>query len=452
MSEALYLPDNPGLLGLLDDLPRPLRRYRDHAALLLHFTNAPRWMRRRNDNDEFTRLHSLILRKYIPDRQIKTLRDHLVNHGVLVLDGYSAGRRSIGYRIADEFDGPPLRWCLSDDRLIQKRRAWRESVSSDDTPAMRELAERRRPVTDSMRGTLDHLSLCAEPSQVEQALRGRGIDPTHLRYACSVIANHDHDGLYMDSFGWRVHSIVTYTTAELRPFLRFDRDTLIELDVRNAQPLILAAALRNPALCATYICDAQHSGRRGSVEAALEIIRSVPEQEAQEYSRVCEGGFFYEVLGSGPNDESRDKIKRSVFRDVFFGKVKQHGPVSDAFQKLWPGIYDTLRRLKQAFGYKIVAQVLQRMESTIMIDGVCNRIVLECPDIRFLTIHDAALVVVDQGDTVRQLVEAEFERFGVRAQVKPEIISQREPPGGTSPAAAGTGPAETYKNLQVFEK
>ena len=286
ITESIYIPDNDDLLAVLDGLPKALRPYRDHAALLIYFAGLPKWIHRRNENDDFTRLHSLILRKYIPCRKVKLLRDHLKKCGILELDGYSAGNYSKGYRIAERFNGLPFRWGLSDKRLIQKRQTWRESVISIETPIMRELAERRKPVTDAMRRTLDNLNLSEEPLAVERALRGKGIDPAHLRYACSAIAHRDHDGLYMDPFGWRVHSIITRTTSKLRPFLRFHGDSLIELDVRNAQPLILAAALRNPPICATYIGNAQHIAGRSAGGSALGILRSIPEREVNEYLRL----------------------------------------------------------------------------------------------------------------------------------------------------------------------
>lgn len=427
-AEAIYIPGNPSLLGILDGLPKPLRRYREHAALLLHFVNMRRWNRKRDESsDYYSRLHSLVLRKYIPSRQVTTLRNYFAGHGVLELDGYSAGHYSIGYRIAGDYDGGlPMRFILTDERLIQKRQLWRESVISKKTPEMLELGERRKPITDSMRDTLDRLCLCSSAEQVERELQGKGIDPAHLHYSCSVIENHDHEGLFMDSFGWRVHSIVTHTTSELRPYFRFDGEPLGELDVRNAQPLILAIALRNPALCATYIGNAQHSAGSTAWRSALGILRDVPEREIQEFTRLCETGQFYESLMDGVKAISRENIKHSVYRDIFFGKIQQRGPVSDVFDSLWPRLSDMLRTLKKTFGYKIVARLLQRMESTVMIDGVCGRIVSEYPDIRFLTIHDAALAVVNRGDAIRRLIEAEFDRYGVQATVKTKNMSEKK--------------------------
>lgn len=421
MSGALYVPDNDRLLAVLDGLPAGLRRYADHAALLIHFTAHHSWTRRAEEDEGPARLHSLILRRYIPDRMLRRLRKHLETEGVLICDGYYAGRYSIGYQIAPDFDGLPRRWELSDTTLIDKWQAWKNSTIKTAAPEMKELAERRKAVTDTMIETLDCLRLCAPVGDVETALRGHGIDPAHLRYACSVIHNGDHDGLCMDPFGWRVHSIVTHTTAEIRPFLSFGNGPLVELDVRNAQPLIFAAALRNPALCATYIGSAQHNGRWPRL---LEILRAVPLQEVNELVRLCEAGQFYEAFLGVDWKRDREKVKRAVYRDVFFGKLIQHGPITEVFTELFPGIYDAILGIKRECGYKSVARLLQRLESTIMIDGVCRQIVTELPGVRFLTIHDAALVVFERSGDVCRLIEGEFARYGVRATVRRKVLKK----------------------------
>lgn len=426
MSVALYIPDNERVLTVLDSLPAGLRPYRDDLALLIHFAAGRRWRRREDEKDSPARLHSLILRQYVPDRQLRPLRDHLAAQGVLICTPHSAGHFSKGYEIGPQFDGLPRRWVVSDPRLIPKLTAWKRQTIKDHSPEMRDLASRRRPVTDAMIDSLDHLKLTGSADAVERALRGQGIDPGHVSLACSVIANGDHDGVFMDDFGWRVHSIVTHTATPIRAYMTFDGRPLVGLDVRNAQPLIFAAALRNPPLCATYIAHAQHNGERsGGGEGALGVLRAVPSRVVEEFGRLCESGMFYEAMMEGSEGKDRPKIKRAVFRDVFFGRPDQRGPVSDAFQRLWPEIYDAIQRLKALYGYKIVSQILQRMESGIMIDGVCGRIVSELPGLHFATIHDAALVVADRGADVKRFIEAEFGRYGVQATVKQENLAAK---------------------------
>lgn len=426
MSTAIYIPGNDGLLAALDGLPADLLRYRDHAAFWVSCAAAGQWTRADEDNGP-TRLHSLILRKYIPSGVVRPLREYLKSKGIFICDRYLVGEQSIGYQIAPAFQGLPLRYPLANARLTEKILAWKETTIKSDSNTMLAIAARRKPVTDSMIQTLDGLTLDGPVRQIEQALRGRGIDPGHLRYALDVIANGDHDGLVMDPFGWRVHTILTNTTAAIRPYIRSGGEALVELDVSNAQPLMLAAAFREPARCATYVVNAQHNGgETPRSPSLLGLFGSVDSHEVSRFVLLCESGKFYEALMHQSREQNRDRVKHAVFRDVLFGKVYQHGPVTDAFKALWPGIYGALVGLKRECGYKIVSQLLQRMESSIMIDGVCRRIVAELPGVRFATIHDAALVVAQSASNVLRLIEAEFGLWGVRPTVKQKNLANKE--------------------------
>ena len=55
--EAIYIPDNAELLGVLDGLPQSLRSHRDHAALFVHFVKVHQWGRPEDEpnGDRYTR-------------------------------------------------------------------------------------------------------------------------------------------------------------------------------------------------------------------------------------------------------------------------------------------------------------------------------------------------------------------------------------------------------------
>ena len=199
---------------------------------------------------------------------------------------------------------------------------------------------------------------------VERTLQGEGIQADHLRYACSAIANQDHAGLTMDAAGWRAHSIVTHTTKKVRPYYRLGGEVLTELDVSNAQPLLLAAAMKNPDRCATYVADAQHNGVGRPAVVVLDLLRGVPEQEIRNFAAVCANGLFYEALMERTG-QSREQTKTAACRDPIFGKLNQHGRVTRAFTELWPGIDGAIRAMKGALGHAIMSRLLQRLESVV---------------------------------------------------------------------------------------
>lgn len=98
--------------------------------------------------------------------------------------------------------------------------------------------------------------------------------------------------------------------------------------------------------------------------------------------------------------------------------------MTDLFESLFPSIFQAIQRIKSEFGYKTISLLLQRMESALMIDGVCRRLVADYPDVPFLTIHDSAIAVIDTGGVVRKLIKEEFERYGLRVTVNTKINLQ----------------------------
>ena len=143
--------------------------------------------------------------------------------------------------------------------------------------------------------------------------------------------------------------------------------------------------------------------------------------------RLCENGSFYEHLMEIMEKGSfadRNRAKELLYRDVFFGKPHIRGVMTEAFEASWPGISRVIRDLKWRFGYKIIAKLLQRGESRIMIDGVCQRLTREYPEIAYLTIHDAVLVTQEYGRTVQGLIVDEFRQYGVCATVRKKELKK----------------------------
>ena len=326
---------------------------------------------------------------------------------------------------------------LTDTRLIEKRRRWRESYARGHEPEVLSVVEQRRTVLDQMKATLGDLSLAKPAGQLAKELSSAGVNPEHASYACKAIEHGDNDGLLVDPFGFRVHSIVTRTAAEIRPHMRVEGEPLTEVDVVNAQPLILAAAFRSAQGCTTYVAGAQHIGRGGAPVAGFspELLKGCAD-EIEEFAALCQEGQLYEHLLASGAFPNRETVKKQLYRDVLFGNLRIRGKMTEVFGGLWPGLLKAIRSFKQDQGYKAVAKLLQRLESQIMIDGVCRRLVERFPSLPFLTVHDAALIVRGATTAVSELILEEFSLYGVSATVHEE--DYRAGPGARRKGQAST--------------
>jgi len=429
-SIALYIADNEKLWRLIENLPPGLEGDADYVIFLLHSISVKRWL---DDLDDWgwARLKAEILRQYIPTRKLKPIKNFLFNAGVLKLAPYKPKVRCTGYKISREFDGPPMRVIPTNAGLIRKRLAWRQGFGRTDVPALVQVIQQRYPVLEQMRATLNRITLVDTVKNVVRMLRGCSVDTGHVQLVCSMICNDDHDGIIVDKFGFRVHNIITRTASVIRPFLRLDGQGLTEVDVANAQPLLLAAALRRPDICTSYVRDAHHIGRAWPVPRGWCSL--VASSEVERFSLLCEDGLLYEFLQAEGGFPDRDNAKHLLYRDVLFCEPHIRNTMTKVFERSFPGLFEAMVQLKRSHGYKAISMLLQRLESHIMIDCVCQRLVGEHPGLSFLTIHDSALVVASQGETVRNLIGEEFAKYGVRASFKPTQCDRNQKTTGNDP-------------------
>src|SRR5690606_38121125 len=103
--------------------------------------------------------------------------------------------------------------------------------------------------------------------------------------------------------GSRVHTNLTNLNRNFRPFLKYEDKELVELDIRNSQPLIASILIKN-----------------WFVQRHLDIPADV-----KEYKKNCENGTFYDYFMelNGVSEEDRGEFKVQFFAEIFFSKVSK---------------------------------------------------------------------------------------------------------------------------------
>jgi len=144
----------------------------------------------------------------------------------------------------------------------------------------------------------------------------------------------------------------------------------------------------------------------------------LPDSEVEEFARLCEECRIYEHLQARGGFADRKTVKTQLFSQLLFSPTHIDGDMTRLFRYLWPELFEWITALKTQYGHEYLAILLQRAESSIVIDGVCGRLLREYPEIPLLTIHDSLLAPPRHAGTVKQVMEEEFARHGVRATVK----------------------------------
>jgi hypothetical protein len=250
--------------------------------------------------------------------------------------------------------------------------------------------------------------------------------------------------LVPDDYG-RTHSNVTNIKREIRAALRYRGEPLSEVDVANAQPLILAlvcAGLHTsrvdlgwcmplglkvpehsgePGVPADHSEGASRIGERLAVPPGF-LFRDRPlPGDLADFLRACEAGAFWAALADVwrldiDDPAAKERLKTLCFKLALFGSTrKPHSKLYRpwrAFYDRWPTVGRMLVEMKEP-DRGIPARFSQRIESTIMIRGVCERLMVEHPGVPAITIHDSIMTTAENVGTVRALIREEFARFGV---------------------------------------
>jgi hypothetical protein len=220
--------------------------------------------------------------------------------------------------------------------------------------------------------------------------------------ATAVAMLRDRDVFFHVCDYGRVHTNLTNLKSGLRQFLSFEGRPLVNLDVRNSQPLLFSLLLRD-----------HYAGR-------------VMPPDVPRYIELCEQGRFYDVL---MKQQGIPAEQRSQFKDAFFGTIfySENTPVRPAawqFGQSFPGVYRAAWEMKER-DYSELPKRLQRAESALMIGGVATRCTVELPETFIATIHDSILTTEDAAEAVRSIMVEEFNRLGLTPTIQIEHLASK---------------------------
>jgi hypothetical protein len=389
---CLWVPDgfDPSVY-----LPPGLQRHADCARYILHRIHYEGIFDHRF-RGAFVPLKAAYLRRFFPGDHVYTgVRKSLIANGAVVCNGrYVKGRVSYRYKLGPALAGMRhRRFAVTNRTLAKKLRARREAWVKAPEDDHRHLHEFLRSVEIDAPGAIAWLGLGnADPhdwSTVEMIRDGE-----FFFHVCD--------------YG-RVHTNLTNLKSELRGFLTYRGAPLVNLDIRNSQPLFLALLIRDryPA---------------GGMPA-----------DVQRYLELTQGGRLYEHMmqeGCIPA-ERRGEFKERFFA-VFFGENRHESNATRLFASLFPNVYAAVRAAKEP-DYTALSKALQRAESDLIILGVARRCMNEIRRAFIATIHDSILTTQDNQEAVLAIMREEFKRVGLRPTIRAELL---QPPDGAKRPAA----------------
>lgn len=276
-----------------------------------------------------------------------------------------------------------------------------------------------------------------------------------LHAVCELVAGRFR--FIQDDFGHRIHSNLTSLPRDLRPFLRLDGSPLVNIDLKNSQPMLLAGLLQGNIREAPLDFLSEVGIEAGSKEyqTFLKTIRLLQRidtdgSDIRTYCDLVREGRFYEdfierLRNWNPHDPNageyenvinrlkkltkyktidRDQVKKAVMVTLFSSNRhigdKPDADLKNRFREFFPDVYSVIQKLKEGEKNRL-ARFLQRSESMVVLAHTCKRLHNLDPEIPLITIHDSISTTEEHAEIVEQVLLEEAERVvGFKPIVKAE--------------------------------
>jgi len=167
----------------------------------------------------------------------------------------------------------------------------------------------------------------------------------------------------------RFYSTISNLPYTSMPFLRMDRRELVDIDIKNSQPLLLSTLI-----------------------------------DRDKYKNDVQDGVFYDKIANELGIE-RNEFKILSYKYIFFSDKKlKSGAVFNAMQAVYPELIHQINALKDEFRLAIK---LQQMEAKIFVETLGKL------GIKKLLRHDQVLVFKEDLEIVKQFLLNEYKKIGL---------------------------------------
>ena len=202
--------------------------------------------------------------------------------------------------------------------------------------------------------------------------------------------------LRRDATVWRLHSPLTELPSSARMHLRLAGERVAALDIRACGLALRAAQMR-----------AEGADADPDVAAVCDLIEDPTRDPYVE--------FFTLVHGRSPGSDERDQFKHTLLAELWFAGIdaQLRSEVGRAVRARYPGLHAYLLRAKREVGHAELANATMRLESTLIIDRLADR--LAAAEVWVVTVHDCVYVRDTDTERARVLFASVLRDSGVRA-------------------------------------
>ena len=451
------IPSSIDLESLLKKYP-PKFKKQYKIDYFYHFIELLCEMMEYNDldgNGGYVNLNSTLMQSIV--HNYNEYLNYLLEHRIIRTDKkYIPGAKSMGYVLNKLHFDSEIQLIKIQSFVIKRNRAkkkraleqemkvtsnkyfyltkwFNEKLQIDAEGAMSKLEELFPKPTGAIRG-------------VRKGKANRMTKKYSAKLAIQRLINHDYYYSVDDKVG-RFHSNLTNLKKELRHYITYDGKTLVNVDIKNSQPL-LSSILFDPSFYSTkkkgrcvnlydfpssfkYLVNNNLHTYTHTIIMLVKTLESIDNKEVKYFLSMTKSGDFYQKLSKAMYPKhafNKSKMKELTYK-VFFSSNRSIQDMNNwtkrEFKMKFKGIYKMFAAIKRK-NHRALSHILQRIESEIMIQNACKRISIEKPDLPIFSIHDSIITTDgDQGYVEKVIKEEAFKLTGLNVSLGIEILNQK---------------------------
>lgn len=441
------------LLGLIPPTTRKKKYKIDVFYYIIDEVSSREMAYSREPNSVFVEIHSDFL-QYI-SHDYKDYINYLLEQGVLSRDYYLVDEKAFGYCLNfTTIDvNNPIQLIPLKDNLIIKKISGDEFLKKTFSKAHLEYSHLTKWFNPKLRINVkkaERYLLKMQVSLNDKTLSKKGKKELQDSIFSNSRAVHD---LKYQNFHYKIdnnigrfHSNLTTLKKELRNYITYDGKKLVNIDIRNSQPFLSTVLMTeefwssiHPGLsifkfptAMNIICgypvsrkmvklyglnyyDSIDKLRMGTHTYTMSVTSSLKSlnTDSGEYISFAKSSQFYKKVFKKVFPDSKfdkSKVKGMFFQYIYSSNKQNFWEEKRLISEAFPSVTYLFESLK-SLDYVLLSHIMQRLESTLIIEVVSRRISAEKPNLPFFTVHDSIATFPEEVEYIKGILREEFQRY-----------------------------------------
>ena len=433
------IPSSVDVEAFIVKYPPDFKYQKDHFYYLIDYISNAMDLEDLDNNDGFVNLNAQRLQRVI--HNYKKYMDHLQQHGFIQTDmKYIPGEKSRGYRLSKYTGHKATVKRIPIDYLpmIKHKAMELNEQQEEHAKSRKQYPHLTRWFNNLLRidreGAIEETERLfpEQTGAIRGKRKGKPSDWARRYKAIQAINKFDNQDFYysIDDNVGRFHSNLTNIKKELRNYITYNGQRLVNVDIKNSQPLFSTLLFSkdfysekselinifNIPTVLPLLSTTKHS-YSSIIIMLVKTLENTDYKDINLYLEMVNSGAFYEKISKlmYPAAATFDKkAMKLMILIIFFSTNRYMGqpgakPKRD-FKEHFPTVYKIFKTIKVR-NHTALAHILQRIESMVMIQKVADRISKEKPELPIFTIHDSVVTTVGNEDYVSALIQEEVSRL-----------------------------------------